>query len=175
MSTESDMVKTPSQMRNMVEDWLKVTGVKYQDTTAKIQEKNPEVQWQFLFGNSTHITKIKKRDDRIVIHSSIGFSKEIVDGMQKLGDQGMARLVNGINEMSSLSGLTCKWILKDKMISGFEIPTYVDEEELNRPTVFKTLDNVSRITGLVAKRIILQANPTGVKDVGETSDKQMYT
>ncbi|MCH8833204.1 MAG: DUF2299 family protein [Thaumarchaeota archaeon] len=171
------MVKTPEQMRNMVEGWIKITGNKYQDTTAKMQEKNPNIQWQFLFGQSMYITKIKSRDDRIFIHSALGFAENMTNGIQKLGEQGTIELINGINEIIALSGLTCKWIYKDKLFLGIEVKSYVDEEELNRPTVFKTIDNISTIADVIIKKIAVRINPIGVKttDVGKASDKQMYT
>ena len=161
-------------MRNMIEDWIKITGLKYQDTTAKIQEKNPEVQWQLLLDPAMHITKMKKRDDRILFHLAMGFEENIIDGMQKLGDQEKAELFNGINEMIALAGLTYNWIVKDKLRVGINVREYIDEEVLNRPTVFKTLDKISSMGNLILRRIAMRVNPTGIKTT-DASDKQMYT
>lgn len=171
------MVKTPSQMRNMVEDWWKITTNPYQDTTEKVQKKNPNIEWQFLFGQYMHVTKMKKRDDRIFIHAGLGFTKKAIDGFAKLEEHEKAETINGINELVVLSGLTCNWILKDKIIIGIEIRSHVDEEELNRPTLFRALDNVSSVGKLVVNKVTIKANPTEVQatDVSETFDKQMYT
>ena len=172
-----EMVKTPDQMRNMIEDWIKITGLKYHDTTIKIQEKNPNIEWQLLLDPAMHITKMKKRNDRILFHLAMGFEEKIIDEMQKLGDQEKVDLFNGINEMISLAGLTYNWIVKDKLRAGINVRDYIDEEELNRPNVFKTLDKISLMGTLVLSRIAMRINPTGVKttDVGKASDKQMYT
>ena len=171
------MVKTPDQMRNMVEGWIKITGIKYRDTTTEMQKRNPDVQWQFFMGSSIHITKIKSRDDRVFIHSAIGFADDIITGIQKLDNQRTAELVNGVVETIAISGLTWQWIVKDGVLTGIDIKSYVDEEELDRPTLFKTWDNISSIGSIVVNRIIMYVNPAGVKttDVGKASDKQMYT
>jgi len=164
-------------MKYMVEDWIKITGLKYQDTTTQMQEKNPEIQWQILVGQSMHITKMKKRDDRISIHLALGFAEDLIDRIQKLGDLERMELFNSVNETIALSGLTCNWIVKDKLRAGINIRSYIDEEELTRPTLFKTLDSISAMGTLIISRIVMRINPTGVKttDADETSDKQMYT
>ena len=97
-------MKRPEQMKYMVEDWIKITGLKYQDTTTQMQEKNPEIQWQILVGQSMHITKMKKRDDRILIHLALGFAEDLIDRLPKLGDLARLELFNSVNEPIPLSG-----------------------------------------------------------------------
>jgi len=50
------MVKTSSQLKNIVEDWIKTTNVKYKDTTKIMQEKSSILDWQFVAGEALNVT-----------------------------------------------------------------------------------------------------------------------
>ena len=168
------MVKTPDQLKNMTEDYIKTTGVKYQDTTSKIQEKNKDVQWQFLIGQALHATKMASRDDRIYLHFSAGFPKEMTEGFKQLGDKGRAEFINEVNEFLISVGLQYKWTVEDKQIVGLEISAYIDVEEFDRPTFFKVWDNIMSTSNHINRKIALKTLPEQVKDP-DTSRKAMYS
>jgi len=168
------MVKTPDQLKNMTEDYIKTTGVKYQDSTSLIQEKNKDIQWQFLVGQALHITKRASRDDRIFLHFASGFSKEMIEGFNQLGDKGRAEFINEVNEFLILVGLQNNWMLKDKQIIGLEVRAYIDAEEFDRPMFFKVWDNVMSTSNHINRKIALKTLPEQIKD-SDTRSKAMYS
>ena len=45
------MTKTSLEMKELVEEFIKITNVKYDDQTEKIKEKSDLVDWQFHVGD----------------------------------------------------------------------------------------------------------------------------
>ena len=90
------MVKSSIQMKNMIEDWIKITGVKYENSTDQIKSKNPQVEWQFLIGQALHVTKMSKREDRVQIHYALVFPPEITAKFNNNDDVGR-ELINEID------------------------------------------------------------------------------
>ena len=41
------MTKTALEMKELVEEYIKITNVKYEDQTEKIKQKSDLVDWQF--------------------------------------------------------------------------------------------------------------------------------
>jgi len=92
-------------MKNMIEEYIKMTPVKYQDTTSHYDNKI--VEWQYLIGQALHVTKLTGREDRINIHYAISISdkdyeqfKEVVLSDNEFG--------NSLNELVILQGFSPK-------------------------------------------------------------------
>ena len=46
------MTKTSLEMKKLVEEFIKITNVKYEDQTDKIKEKSDLIDWQFHVGTN---------------------------------------------------------------------------------------------------------------------------
>ncbi len=169
------MVKTSEQLKNMAEDYIKITNTKYQNSTDQIREKNSDVDWQFVVGPSLHITMMKKRPDRILIHISVGFKEEDQKGVNQLALSD-PEFINSINEIIMLSGFTHQWIKnKEGAITGININTYIDSEDFVRPSFYKEWDKLMSLQNHMARKIGIKLNPQQSKPTdSDTAGKSMY-
>ena len=62
------MTKTSEQMKELVEDFIKVTNINYEDQTEKIREKSNLIDWQFHVGTNVIVSKNANREDRIHVN-----------------------------------------------------------------------------------------------------------
>ncbi|MDH3395504.1 MAG: hypothetical protein OEL52_05030, partial [Nitrosopumilus sp.] len=62
------MTKTSDQMKGLVEDFIKVTNINYEDQTEKIREKSNLIDWQFHVGTNVIVSKNSNRKDRIHVN-----------------------------------------------------------------------------------------------------------
>ena len=67
------MTKTSEQMKDLVEDFIKVTSINYEDQTEKIREKSKIIDWQFHVGTNVIVSKNANRADRIHINVNMRF------------------------------------------------------------------------------------------------------
>lgn len=72
------MVKTSEEMKNLVEDYIKITNIKYEDQTEKVREKSKVVEWQFHIGANVIVSKNANRDDRIQVNVNMRDRKSVV-------------------------------------------------------------------------------------------------
>ena len=164
---------TSQELKNEIEIYIKTTKVKYEETTVQIQQKNQDIDWQFLIGQALHITKLNSRDDRILFTYPIGLGKSI-DVFNKL-IQTEPEFINNLNELIMLKDCSHKWIKKDNKIEALEINTYVDIEELNRPYFFKIWERISLVSNHISRKIGIRINPQLIKPTDvDASDKSMY-
>lgn len=169
------MVKTPDQLKNMIEDYIKTTGVQYENKTAQVQKIDPRIQWQFVAAKSITITKLSNRDDRINLDYGIGLSPQHIEKAKQLGNQEWGAFLGTLNELIILQGLTYRYIQKDKVIDGLLISGYVDVEELNRPNLFKMWDTLASTGRHVLNKISSKLNlGTASVGVSGTSDQGIY-
>ena len=169
------MVKSSNQMKNMIEDWIKIIGIKYENSTQKVQSQHPQVEWQFLIGEALHVTKMSGRNDRTDIHYAIGFPDQ-VKNVFNVSEKSSIELLHEINGFLTSLGLSYNWIIENNHVTGLDIRTYVDEEELNRPTFYRIWDKVTSTSNHVMKTIMLrlgQQSPVVTK-MTDTSGKDMY-
>ena len=173
------MVKTSSQMKNMIEDYFKNAGLKYIDSTEEMQKKNEKIEWQLAFG-ATHITKTKNRDDRLSLLNPLVFN-QFSDIFNKLPNSEKIALITRINEFIILKGMTFNWILKKSKNEGetkikepelesLNVSTWIDEEELSRSNLFSKIDNLSGTVAIVRSFILQKIKPESVRDVTKSSE-----
>ena len=70
------MTKTSLEMKKLVEEFIKITNVKYEDQTEKIKEKSDLVDWQFHVGTNVIVSKNSNREDRVHVNVNMRFSPE---------------------------------------------------------------------------------------------------
>ena len=166
------MVKTSDQLKNMVEDYIKLTTVKYQDSTALAQKQVPTVEWQFIIGKALHVTKIKNRDDRITFSYGVGIALQHRDAFKNLDPE----FINGLNEIIILQDCTPKGVNENNEIKGVEISTYIDQEEFNRANFFKMWDRVNSLGNHILRKIVIKISPQTAKPAdSDASTQSMYT
>ena len=59
------MTKTSTEMKQLVEEFIRITNVKYEDQTEKIKQKREQVDWKFHVGTNVIESKTAKKEDRI--------------------------------------------------------------------------------------------------------------
>ncbi|MCH6575228.1 MAG: DUF2299 family protein [Bacteroidetes bacterium] len=110
------MTKTPEQLKNMVEDYIKTTTLKYEDRTKKSQKLDPRIQWQFVIAKFLTITKMSHRDDRIILNYGLKFSPEHQNASKNLSNEEWTDFVHDMNQFILLQGLTYQYDSKENEI-----------------------------------------------------------
>ena len=168
------MEKTPEQLKHIIEDYIISTGVNYQNSTVEVQKIYPDVQWQFLIDSALHVTKLKSRDDRINFHYVIEISQQHQEDFEKIMNT-EPEFVNSLNELIILKDCFPRWVEESNGIKEFEISTYIDIDELNRPNFYKTWDRVTLLANHLAQKIQIKINPKSAKPTdSDSSTMSMY-
>ena len=168
------MPKTSEEMKELVEEFIRATGISYEDQTQKVPE-NSQIEWQFRVGANVIISKNAKRSDRIHINVNMRFppsDSRLLD----MRDPRFSKTVMEVSEICTVCGVGHQWVKDKDSIAGLAIFSHVDEQSLERVPFHDAWDNVARVTGHAQK--ILRANFSGLSSQGgtseETSEKSMY-
>ncbi|MCV0392026.1 MAG: hypothetical protein K5790_01890 [Nitrosopumilus sp.] len=169
------MAKTSEEMKKLVEEFIKITNVKYEDQTDKVREKSNLIEWQFHLGTNVIVSKNVNRQDRIHLNVNMRFppndSKLLV-----IKNPSFSKAVMEISEICTIAGVGHQWIKENDNVVGLAIFSHVDEQVLDRVTFHNTWDDVSRVSSHVQK--ILRSNFSGFASANnlgaETTDKSMY-
>lgn len=169
------MTKTSQQLKNMIEDWIKLVPITFQDSTEMVKSKDPNLEWQFLVGTALHITRMSNRQDRIFIHWSMSFADEIKEKFL-INDKFSSDLAHSINGFLVSLDLSFNWVTEKESIAGLDIRTYIDVEEIDRPLFFKTWDKIVNVGGHIGNTIKRRLNPqsTEIAKSSNTSNMNMY-
>jgi hypothetical protein len=169
------MTKTSEEMKTLVEDFIKITNINYEDQTEKVREKSKMVEWQFRVGTNVIISKNANRTDRIHLNVNMRFPPED-SKLLIIKNPSFSKAIMGISEICTTCGIGHQWIKSGEIIAGLAIFSHVDEENLDRVTFHNVWDNVSRVSGHVQK--ILRSNfsnfSSQTNSSDETVDKSMY-
>ena len=169
------MTKTSEEMKKLVEDFIKITKIKYEDQTEKVREKSKIVEWQFHVGVNVVVSKNANRDDRIHVNVNMRFPPEDAK-LLVLKNPSFSKAIMEISEVCTTCGVGHQWMKDKESIVGLAIFSHVDEQILDRVSFHNTWDNIARVSGHVQK--ILRANfsgfPSPSNSSDETIDKSMY-
>jgi len=169
------MTKTSLEMKKLVEEFIKITNVKYEDQTEKIKGKSDLVDWQFHVGTNVMISKNANREDRIHVNVNMRFPPE--DSKLLVSkNPSFSKAVMEISEICAICNIGHQWIKNGETIAGLAIFSHIDEDNLNRVSVHNVWDNVARVSVHVQK--ILRSNFSNFSSKNnlsdETMDKSMY-
>ena len=169
------MTKTSLEMKKLIEEFIKITNVKYEDQTEKIKEKSDLVDWQFHVGTNVVISKNSNREDRIHVNVNMRFPPE--DSKLLVSkNPSFSKAVMEISEICAICNIGHQWIKNGETIAGLAIFSHIDEDNLNRVSVHNVWDNVARVSVHVQK--ILRSNFSNFSSKNnlsdETMDKSMY-
>ena len=70
------MVKDSTEMKELVEEFIKITSINYEDQTEKIKEKSQAIEWQYRVGANVIVSKNINRKDRIHLNVNMRFPPE---------------------------------------------------------------------------------------------------
>ena len=169
------MAKSSEEMRELIEEFIKVTNINYEDQTEKIREKSKIIDWQFHVGTNVVVSKNANRSDRIHVNVNMRFpdqdSKILV-----MKNPSFSKAIMEISEICTICNVGHQWIKNGENVVGLAIFSHVDEEVLDRVSFHNTWDNVARVSGHVQK--ILRSNFSGFSAQNNTTDatidKSMY-
>ncbi len=169
------MTATPERMKNLVEDFIRVTNINYEDQTEKIREKSKIIDWQFHVGTNVIVSKNANRADRIHVNVNMRFPTED-SKLQVMKNPSYSKAIMEISEICTICKVGHQWIKDGGNIAGLAIFSHVDEQVLDRVSFHNAWDNVARVSGHVQK--ILPSNFSGFSSQGNTTDatldKSMY-
>ena len=169
------MIKTSLEMKKLIEGFIKITNVKYEDQTEKIKEKSKLVDWQFHVGTNVIVSKNANREDRIHVNVNMRFPPEDAKLLVSKNPS-FSKAVIEISEICTICKMGHQWIKDGENIAGLAIFSHIDEQNLERITFHNVWDNVARVSGHVQK--ILRSNFSGFASknnvLDETMNKSMY-
>ena len=167
------MTKTASEMKELVEEFIKITNVKYEDQTEKIKEKSDLIDWQFHVGTNVIVSKNANRKDRIHVNVNMRFPPE--DSKLLISkNPSFSKTIMEVSEICTICNIGR--IKEGEMIAGLAIFSHIDEQNLDRISFHNVWDNVARVSVHVQK--ILRSNFSGFSSknnsTDETTTKTMY-
>ncbi len=169
------MAKTSEQMKVLVEDFIRITNINYEDQTEKIREKSKIVDWQFHVGTNVIVSKNANREDRIHVNVNMRFPSQDAK-LLVMKNPSFSKAIMEISEICTVCKVGHQWIKNNDEVIGLAIFSHVDEEDLNRVAFHNVWDNVARVSGHVQK--ILRSNFSGFSaqnnSADQTIDKSMY-
>ncbi|MGY5147861.1 MAG: hypothetical protein ACW9W4_07680 [Candidatus Nitrosopumilus sp. bin_7KS] len=169
------MAKTPQEMKDLVENFIKVTKINYEDQTKKIKEKSQIIDWQFHVGSNVIVSKNANREDRVHINVNMRFPSQD-SKLLVMKNPSFSKAIMEISEICTTCGVGHQWIKDGEDIAGLAIFSHVDEQSLDRISFHNAWDNVARVSGHVQK--ILRSNLSGFSAQNNTTDatidKSMY-
>ena len=169
------MAKTSQEMKELVEEFIKVTNINYEDQTDKIKEKSKIIDWQFHVGANVIISKNANRSDRVHVNVNMRFPPQDAK-LLVMKNQSFSKAIMEISEICTVCDVGHQWIKDGENIAGLAIFSHVDEQSLDRTSFHNTWDNVARVSGHVQK--ILRSNfsefSTQNNTTDATIDKSMY-
>lgn len=169
------MGKTSEQMKSMVEEFIKVTNINFEDQTEKVREKSKIIEWQYRVGTNVIVSKNANRPDRIHLNVNMRFPPDDAK-LLVMKNPSFSKAIMEISEVCTVCGVGHQWIKDKEIVVGLAIFSHVDESILDRVSFHDTWDNISRVTTHVQK--ILRANFSGFasqnNSLDETTEKSMY-
>ena len=168
------MVKTSQQMKELVEEFIKITSVKYEDQSQKIREKSQAIEWQYRVGTNVIVSKNVNRDDRIYLNVNMRFSPDD-SKLLIMTNPSFSKAIMETSQICTICDVGHQWIKDKEAVAGLAIFSHVDEQGLDRISFHNTWDNVARVSGHVQK--ILRSNFSSFSsqnNSGQTTEKSMY-
>lgn len=169
------MAKTSEEMKDLIEGFIKITNIKYEDQTEKIKEKSKIIDWQFHIGANVIVSKNANLEDRVHLNVNMRFPTQDAK-LLVMKNPSFAKAIMEISEICTICRVGHQWIKDNENIVGLAVFSHVDEQNLNRVSFHNVWDNVARVAGHVQK--ILRSNFSGFSaqnsSTDQTVDKSMY-
>jgi len=161
------MTKSFEQLRNMVEDWIKITDAKFVDITEEEKKKQPKLEWIFRINEILVIYMLTERLDRISIQTPINFAVEHQKQTATMGDKEFLQFSVDMFEPLAIAGITPHVLQNQKEIKQISLQSYIDTESLEREKFFLRWDQITAFRQIIIKKV--QAK-FGVGVMGDPND-----
>lgn len=170
------MTKTPEQIKNIVEDWIKTTNVKFEDITQSEKPKQPRLEWAYKINDQIVVFMMEGRTDRVVIESPIGFAEEHQKATSELSDKDFLKFLINLLESIYMAGLTPMVLQDNKKIKRISIQSYIDTESLEREKFYRIWDKISGFREITVKKVQLEFGVKGMsaESTSSSSSETMY-
>jgi len=163
------MTKTSSQIKNIVEDWIKITNAKFQDITKEEKPKEPRLEWIFKVNNMMGVYMIDGRLDRVTFDLPINFAKEHQTATSKMADKEFLQFLIEIVEPLTVAGVNVKFQQNQKEIKQITLQNYIDTESLEREKFFHIWDQLVGFREIIIKRVQEKFGIKGISTDTESS------
>lgn len=161
------MARTSDEMRALVGEFIRVTGISYEDQTEEVRKKSGVIEWQYRVGTNVIVSKNANRADRIHLNINMRFAPGDAGAMTGQ-NPAFARAVMEVSEVCTVCGVGHQWVREGGAVVGLAVFSHVDEEELGRARFHDAWDNVARVTGHVQK--VLRANLGRLSQGGQPAE-----
>lgn len=170
------MTKTPSQVKNIVEDWIKITNAKFQDITQEEKPKQPRLEWIFKVNEMMAMYMIDNRHDRVTFDVPINFAEEHQKATSKMADKDFLEFLTDILEPLTIAGISAKFQQNEKEIRQISLQIYVDTESLEREKFFRRWDRIVAFREIIIKKVQTKLGVSGMTGSAnyESSEKGIY-
>ncbi len=162
------MAKTSVEMKDLVEEFIKVTGIDYEDQTPNIVGKSENVEWQYRVGANVIVNKNSNRGDRIHLSVNMRFTPQDAE-LLKMDNPSFTKALKEISEICTTCRIGHQWLKDADKTIGIGIFTHVDEQILDRVNFHNAWDTLVQVTGHV--QIILRSN---FVKISNTTNKSIY-
>jgi len=161
------MTKTSSQIKNIVEDWIKITNAKFQDITREEKLREPRLEWIFKVNNMMGVYMIEGRSDRVTFDVPINFADEHKVATSKMADKEFLQFLIEIIEPLTVAGVNVKLQQNQKEVKQITLQNYIDTELLEREKFFRIWDQLVGFREIIVKKVQVKF---GVKGISKDSD-----
>lgn len=169
------MSKTPDEIKKIIEEWIKITGVKYDDITLSQSPNQPNLEWALKFADFIIIYMIKGRPDRIVMDCPIGFAEEHRIATSQMEDIEFLKFANEINQLLLTADLSVNYDQDQKMIKQITIQSYIDTESLMREKFYRMLDKIGGFKGVIVQKVQIKFGIKGqLTNLDQSSSKKHF-
>ena len=164
------MIKTTAEMKELVEEFIKVTGINYEDQTPQLKGKSEVIEWQYRVGTNVIINKNANRSDRIHLSVNMRFTPQDAE-LLKMDNPSFTKAINEISEICTICKVGHQWVKEGNLTIGLGIFTHVDEQILDRVNFHNAWDNLVQVTGHI--QLILRSNFAKMSNTSSSS-KSIY-
>jgi len=155
-------MKTSQQIKNIVEDWIKITNAKFEDITQSQKPKQPRLEWAFKISNNIFVFMMQGRSDRVAIESPIGFAKEHQKATSELADKDFLKFLIDLLEPIYMAGLNPIIVQDNKIIKNVSIQSFLDTEALEREKFYHIWDKIAGFREITIKKVQVKFGVKGM-------------
>jgi len=156
------MTKTPEQIKNIVEGWIKTTNAKFEDITQSEKPKQPRLQWAYKIGKDLIVFMMEGRGDRFTIESPITFAPEHQKASSELSDKDFLKFLIYLLEPIYLADLNPIVLQENKIIKNISIQSYIDTDSpLEREKFFRICDKIAGFREITIKKVQVEFGVKG--------------
>jgi len=169
-------MKTFQQIKNIVEEWIKITNAQFEDITQSEKPKQPRLEWAYKIGKDIVVYMIEGRMDRITIETPISFAPEHQKASSELSDKDFLKFLINLLEPLYIAGFIPNVVQDQKTIKQVSIQSYMDTESLEREKFYRIWDKIAGLRQMTIKKVQIEFGIKGrmIDSTPSSSSESMY-